>query len=83
LENFEVTKGQITVHESSPGVRRGFCNTCGTSLTYTGEGWDDPAVLSATLDDPGIAVPTTNVYLDHQQPWVVLDETLRKYPKFP
>ena len=22
LENFEVTKGQITIHESSPGVRR-------------------------------------------------------------
>jgi len=83
LENFKVTKGQITIHESSPGVRRGFCNTCGTSLTYASADWDDPAVLSATFDDPGVAKPTTNVYLDHQHTWVVLDEKLRKYPKFP
>ncbi len=82
-ENFEVTKGQITIYESSPGVRRGFCQKCGTSLTYTGDDWTDVAVLSATLDDPGVAKPSTNVYLDHQLPWVVLDEKLRKCPKFP
>ena len=82
-ENFEVTKGQITVYESSPGVRRGFCQKCGTSLTYAGDGWTDIGVLSATLDDPGVAKPTTNVYLEHQLPWVVLDENLRKYSRFP
>jgi hypothetical protein len=82
-ENFEVTKGQITIYESSPGVRRGFCQKCGTSLTYTGEGWSDAAILSATLDDPSVAKPTTNVYLEHQLPWVVLDDGLRKYTKFP
>jgi hypothetical protein len=62
---------------------RGDQGECGTSLTYAGDGWDDPAVLSATLDDPGVAKPTTNVYLEHQLPWVVLDEKLRKYTKFP
>lgn len=82
-ENFEVTKGQITIYESSPGVRRGFCHKCGSSLTYTGDDWTDTGVLSATLDDPGVAKPTTNVYLEHQLPWVVLDETLRKYDRFP
>ena len=61
-----MTKGRIAIHESSPGVQRGFCQKCGTSLTYTGADWDDPAVLSATLDDPGVAKPTTNVYLEHQ-----------------
>ncbi len=82
-ENLEVTKGQITIYESSPGVRRGFCQKCGTSLTYTGDDWTDVGVLSATLDDPGVAKPTTNVYLEHQLPWVVLDEKLRKYTRFP
>ncbi len=82
-ENFEVTEGQITIYESSSGVRRGFCQKCGTSLTYAGDDWTDVAVLSATLDDPGVAKPTTNVYLEHQLSWVVLDEKLRKYNKFP
>jgi hypothetical protein len=82
-ENFEVLEGEVTIYNSSPGVRRGFCNKCGTSLTYAGDGWTDIAVLSATLDDPGAANPTTNVYLNHRQPWVVLDETLKKYNEFP
>lgn len=82
-ENFEATLGRITTYASSPGVERGFCQICGTSLTYSGEGWTDIGVLSATLDDPGVAKPTTNVYLDHRLPWVVLDEKLKKYTEFP
>lgn len=82
-ENFEVTEGELKIYHSSPGVRRGFCNKCGTSLSYAGDGWTDIAVLSATLDDPSAAKPATNVYLDHQQPWVVLDQALRKYQRFP
>ncbi len=81
-ENFQVTKGQIAIYEPSPGVRRGFCQNCGTSLTYAGDDWSDAAVLSATLDDPGAANPTTNVYLEHQRPWGVLDEKLKQYTRF-
>ena len=81
--HFEVIEGKITIYQSSPGVRRGFCEKCGTSLTYTGDDWADTAVLAATLDDPGFAKPTTNVYLEHQQPWVVLDDKLRRYQQFP
>lgn len=82
-ENFEVTKGEITIYQSSPGMDRGFCNKCGTSLTGGGDNWDDIAIASATLDDPSAAEPTTNVYIDHQQPWIVLDEDLKKFAKFP
>lgn len=82
-DNFELTAGEITIYNSSPGVRRGFCRKCGTSLTYTGDDWTDTAVLTATLDDPTAAVPTSNVYLDHQQPWVALDDKLKTFPKFP
>ncbi|MFP6709200.1 MAG: GFA family protein [Alphaproteobacteria bacterium] len=79
VDDFAIIKGEMANYESSPGVWRGFCGTCGASLTYEANNWDDPAVLSATLDDPAIAKPMTNVYLDHQQPWVVLDEGLRPY----
>jgi hypothetical protein len=79
-ENFEVTEGKITFCATSPGVQRGFC---GSSLTFAGEGWTDIGVTAASLDDPGIAKPTSNVYLDHRQPWVVLDDSLRKYDQLP
>ena len=82
-ENFEVTQGEITFCETSPGVQRGFCGRCGTSLTFTGDDWNDIGVTAATLDDPTFAKPTSNVYLDHKQPWVVIDDSLRKYEKLP
>ena len=82
-ENFEVTEGKITFCATSPGVQRGFCGHCGSSLSFAGEGWNEIGVTAASLDDPGIAKPTSNVYLDHRQPWVVLDDSLRKYDQLP
>lgn len=80
---FQITKGQLSIYASSPGVQRGFCNTCGTSLTYAGDDWDDMAVYSATLDNPTAAKPTSNVYLVDRQPWIAIDETLKKFDHFP
>jgi hypothetical protein len=82
-ENFEVTEGQITFCATSPGVQRGFCGQCGTSLTFAGDDWTDIGITAATLDDPGVAKPTSNVYVEHQLPWVVLDEKLKRYERFP
>ena len=82
-ENFEVIKGEITFCATSPGVQRGFCGRCGSSLTFSGEGWSDIGVTAASLDDPTVAKPTSNVYLDHRQLWVVIDDRLRKYDQFP
>ena len=82
-ENFEVTEGQITFCATSPGVQRGFCGQCGSSLTFAGDGWTDIGITAATLDDPGVAKPTSNVYVEHQLRWVVLDENLKRYEQFP
>lgn len=82
-ENFEVTEGRITFCATSPGVQRGFCGQCGSSLTFAGDGWTDIGITAATLDDPGTAKPSSNVYVAHQLPWVVLDENLKRYERFP
>jgi hypothetical protein len=68
---------------TSPGVQRGFCGRCGSSLTAGGDNWTDVGITAASLDDPGAVKPESNVYLDHQQPWVIIDETLRHYDKLP
>ncbi len=88
-ENFEVTKGRIKICETSPGVVRGFCGDCGTSLTYAArneveeQDWQGQVwFLAATIDDPSIAAPTGHVYVSHQQPWVKLDDGLPVFQEF-
>ncbi|MCH7634971.1 MAG: GFA family protein [Proteobacteria bacterium] len=83
-ENFEVSHGRLAICVSSPGVQRGFCDQCGSSLTYVGDRWPGQvSVLAATLDEPGIATPTAHVYVEHKLPWVRLDDDLTKYKRFP
>ena len=82
-ENFEIGKGEMTFCATSPGVQRGFCGRCGSSLTFAGDGWTDIGVTAASLDDPTVAKPESNVYLDHRQPWIVLDDSLRNYDRLP
>ena len=82
-ENFEVTKGEITSCETSPGMQRGFCSRCGSSLTGGGDNWDDVGITAASLDDPEIAKPTSNVNLEDRRSWVVLDDNLKKFERFP
>lgn len=82
-ENFQVTKGEIAICETSPGVHRGFCGRCGSSLTFTGDDWTDVGITAASLDDTSFVKPASNVYLDHRQPWVIIDDSLRKYDKLP
>lgn len=88
-ENFAVTKGKIKICENSPGIKRGFCGDCGTSLTYAaeqeveGQDWGADAWFStATLDDPSIAMPKAHVYVSHRQPWIKLADDLPSSPEF-
>lgn len=82
-ENFEVTKGQISVC-TWPGVERGFCNQCGTSLTYVAEeGYPGlVSILAPTFDDPAYANPEGHYYVEHQLPWVKLDDGLPRHERF-
>ena len=84
-DSFEITEGALTVCESSPGVERGFCGNCGTSLTYVAEaGWPGQiGVLAPTLDEPAVAAPTAHVYVEHQLPWIRLDDGLARHERFP
>ena len=83
-ENFEVSRGRLAICVTSPGVERGFCDKCGSSLTYVGDRWPGQvSILVATLDEPGIATPTANVYVEDKLPWVRLDDELNRYETLP
>jgi hypothetical protein len=81
--NFEVTAGQLAICNSSPGVARGFCGKCGSSLTYVGDQWPGlVSILAPTLDNPAIVTPSIHVYTEHQLPWVKLGDGLPTRKEF-
>lgn len=89
LADFTITKGGLKHIEKTPGVRRGFCGECGTTLTYAAEGevdgqdWGaDAWFATATLDDPSIAQPETHVFVSHKQPWIKLADGLPRFDQF-
>lgn len=79
---FNVTKGEIRWHHSSPGVTRGICPNCGTSLTYENE--KRPGEIDLTLnclDDPTAPVLKAHIWIQDAQPWVKFDDGLPAYEK--
>lgn len=87
--DFTVTKGAIKICEKAPGIKRGFCSECGTTLTYDaedeveGHDWSGDAWFSATtLDDPSVVSPKSHVYVSNQQPWVKLADGLPTFSEF-
>jgi hypothetical protein len=70
----EWTRGEPTEFRSSGRVRRGFCNKCGTPLTYR---WSDgkPALTIGSFDDPEAILPTVEFARDNRHPlFAHLDE---------
>lgn len=66
-EKVRFTAGDISVYQSSPGVERGFCGQCGTSLTWRGRGL--MSIHIGTLDDPDAYTPTLHWRYDERSPW--------------
>ncbi len=82
---FRLLKGRVEIYESSPGVLRGFCRRCGTSLTYQKDpkalegALDDLYVLTRTLDDPSAYPPDEHVHYRERVSWLNIDDELSHY----
>ena len=76
-------RGAPAIYESSPGVERGFCARCGTSLTYrraNRPGLFD--VTTASLDDPEIFPPTKEIWVEERLSWVAPNPSLPQFAQF-
>lgn len=81
-DTFRVTHGAMHLRPSSPGVSRGICTTCGTSLTY--EHIKRPGDIDISincLDDPSAPAPRAHIWTEDKQPWVVIGDDLPVYEK--
>jgi len=72
------TKGDRKIYNSSPGVERGFCGQCGTSLTWEGEYRGLPLIgfHISTFDNPDAHVPTVHVRHGERIDWFDVADNL-------
>jgi len=76
----EFTAGALRVYESSPGVARGFCETCGCALTFTvADRPRDIDLTTTTLDDANAFPPDREVWTQYRLPWVTPNPALAQY----
>ena len=67
------TKGAPATFASSPGVRRGFCARCGSTLTYEGERWaGEIHIHVGAFDDPEAFPPTGEGFAEERLSWLHL-----------
>jgi hypothetical protein len=83
-ENVTFTTAEPSYYASSPGVRRGFCAACGTSLTYESTRWSDQIhLMVGNFEHPERFSPQFHVFVGEQLPWLKFDDGLPRYRTVP
>jgi hypothetical protein len=71
-----ITKGAPSLFASSPGVKRGFCSTCGSTLAYEGERWASEVHFHVgAFDRPEDFAPKGQAFANERLAWFHLSET--------
>jgi len=67
------TSGRPSRFASSPGVLRGFCAQCGSTLTYEGDRWPDEIhVHVGAFDSPESFPPQEDAFAEERLSWLNL-----------
>ena len=76
----QILSGVPQVYRSSQGVKRQFCASCGSQLSYEMVNRPETIDISTvSLDDPNLFPPTMEVWLDHKLPWQPNSPDLAQY----
>ena len=83
LDQFRYLEGTPASYQSSPGVWRYFCPTCGSPMAYTNDAsWPGEVHLYlGTLEHPEKFVPTGHVHINEQVPWFEVEDKLPRFEK--
>lgn len=84
LAQFRYLEGTPAAYQSSPGVWRYFCPTCGSPMAFTDDArWPGEVHLYiGTLEHPEAFVPTGHVHAAEQLPWFEVADELPRFEKF-
>lgn len=82
IDQFRYLKGDPSIYESSPGVKRYFCPKCGSPMAYAGSRWPKEVHLfHGTLEDPGQWPPTGHAHIEEQVVWFDVHDDLPRFEK--
>ena len=79
-DNYRFTKGKTAFYESSPGVRRHFCATCGTPMAFDADHYPEEIhFYLVSLLDPESFSPRAHVFIREKLSWFEIDDDLRRH----
>jgi hypothetical protein len=79
---FSVTAGEVCWRHSSPGVTRGHCPDCGSSITYENDKRPGEIDLTVnTLNDPNGPTLRAHIWTEDKQEWLTIGDDLPAYEK--
>ena len=80
LDGFALTSGAIAEYRSSPGVRRGHCAACGTTITYAQDKrLQEIDIAISSLDDTTGIEPEAHIWVEDKVSWLVISDDLPQY----
>ena len=72
--------GKPSEYASSDTTRRGFCSTCGTSISFRDTGHPTYYTLSiASLDNPNLVAVKYHIHTDSQVKWLTIEDSIPRY----
>ena len=81
-DTFRITRGTMCWRESSPGVTRGHCSDCGSSISY--ENTNRPGEIDISLnalDDPSGPELRAHIWTEDKPDWMLIGDDLPMYAK--
>jgi len=76
---FSWTAGSPATYASSPGIRRQFCASCGSYLTFQRQDSKEISINTASLDDPAAFPPRMHIFEESRIPWFHTDDDLPRH----
>lgn len=84
LASFELESGALAIYPSSPGVERGFCGRCGTTLSFTASFL--PGLIDLTIasfDEPERLPPQLHMWERERIAWLAIGDDLPRHAGLP
>ncbi|MEM7178773.1 MAG: GFA family protein [Pseudomonadota bacterium] len=71
---------QLSWFASSPGIRRGFCRTCGAHMIWDDPAWSELSINLGCLDAPTDLVLESHIYCADKGDYYPISDDLPQYP---
>jgi len=83
LKHFKWSGRVPKFYTSSKGVKRHFCDICGSPMAFEAQHYDGEIHLyAASLENPNDFEPKFHVHVEEKLKWLSLDDDLPKHAKF-